>query len=235
MSESSTNADLLERQRLGLRERKKQQTRERIIDVALHLCETQGFDATTVEQIADAADVSPRTVNRYFESKEDIVIAPITEWSAVIAENLRAQPITGNEMRALLDSFLSFVDDVVDDGAAPRFTWFQQMQNIIRTSPAVRAASLDAAEHKMRQMSTVLGERMGSDPDGLAVRLILGTWHTIMRVGTECETEAGPPDCVMSSARGMADAVVRAYHEFARVCAAPIVADPTSEAAATPR
>jgi AcrR family transcriptional regulator len=56
----------------GLRERKKAQTRERIAQVALELFDAQGFHATTIRQVADAAGVSPRTVSGYFPSKEEL-------------------------------------------------------------------------------------------------------------------------------------------------------------------
>jgi transcriptional regulator GlxA family with amidase domain len=51
---------------LGLRERKKQRTHATLIDAAVELCERQGFERTTVDQIAAIADVSPRTFSRYF-------------------------------------------------------------------------------------------------------------------------------------------------------------------------
>src|SRR5581483_8318549 len=58
----------------GLRERKKQQTRERIARVALHLFAERGYDQTTLADIAEAAEVAPRTIFAYFENKEDILL-----------------------------------------------------------------------------------------------------------------------------------------------------------------
>ncbi|WP_067818772.1 TetR/AcrR family transcriptional regulator [Nocardia inohanensis] len=224
--------------RPGLRERKKAQTRTRIIDVALNLCDTQGFDATTVEQIAAEADVSPRTVNRYFASKEDIVIAPVEDWGQALADQLRAQPVTGNELQALLDSFLIVVEEIMDTGHPVPFRWFQQMQRITRDNVTVRAQSMEAADTKTRSMTLVLAERLHTTPDAAPVRMIAATWHAIVRVGMECEFDADSefPDCTTAtSARQLADNVRAAYDEFVRVCAAPTVVGPTAEGASAHR
>ena len=65
-------------QRPGLRERKKQRTRRTIVDVATRLFAEQGYDATTLVQIADEAEIAPSTFFNYFPAKVDIVFAPST-------------------------------------------------------------------------------------------------------------------------------------------------------------
>ncbi len=64
---------------LSRRERKKQETRQRLIETALRLFHEQGYDATTVEQIAEAADVAKGTFFNYFETKEAI-LPVLVEW-----------------------------------------------------------------------------------------------------------------------------------------------------------
>ena len=72
----------------GLRERKKQKTRWAIQEHALRLFAEQGYEATTVDQIAAAAEISPSTFFRYFPTKEDLVIED--EYDALLVEGLRS-------------------------------------------------------------------------------------------------------------------------------------------------
>jgi AcrR family transcriptional regulator len=78
--------------RPGLRERKKQKTRETIIKVALELFAEQGYEHTTIAEIADAAEVSPRTIFAYFPSKEDILFYDLPELQERLAQALRERP-----------------------------------------------------------------------------------------------------------------------------------------------
>src|SRR3954447_2092266 len=76
----------------GRRERKKQRTREALVDAAFRLFQEKGFEASTVEEIADAVDVSSRTFFRYFVSKEDVVLTFQEEQQTMFIECFRARP-----------------------------------------------------------------------------------------------------------------------------------------------
>ncbi|MEV6321477.1 TetR family transcriptional regulator [Nocardia sp. NPDC051787] len=207
----------------GLRERKKQQTRLRIIEVALDLCDAHGFDATTVEQIANAADVSPRTINRYFDSKEAIILGPVQDFGSAVAETLRELPRTGNELAALREAFLRVVDQAADAGSSSpiSFRRYQQMRRILRSSPSVSARSLEHADEKNTAIAAVLAERLGTEPDARAVRLILGAWQLIGTVGMECSGDMFDHEDVAIASRAGRTAFTETFDEFVRTCCVP--------------
>src|SRR5438067_8091267 len=92
----------------GLRERKKQQTRETIERVALRLFAERGYDQTTLDDIADAADVSRRTIFAYFESKEDILFCKEPGYIEKVREMLAQRPPGATTVDALRE-FMSSV------------------------------------------------------------------------------------------------------------------------------
>src|SRR3984893_8251374 len=87
--------------RLGLRERKKQQTRDTIARVALELFAERGYDHTTLAEIADAADVSTRTIFAYFESKEDILFCDEPAFFEQLKQTLEQRPSGATTIDAL--------------------------------------------------------------------------------------------------------------------------------------
>ncbi|MGH2825454.1 MAG: TetR family transcriptional regulator [Actinomycetota bacterium] len=93
---------------LGVRERKKQAARKALTDAALTLFEKKGFDATTVNQIAHLAGMSPRTFFRYFETKEDVVFQDAPRHLEDLRALLRARPASESNGTALRAALLSF-------------------------------------------------------------------------------------------------------------------------------
>ena len=103
----------------GLRERKKQRTRSTLIDAAVELCDKQGFDNTTVDQIAAVADVSPRTFSRYFATKDAVILALIDDMTAAIAVQLARQPAELSPLDAMFGAHIAMIKataSVTSDG-----------------------------------------------------------------------------------------------------------------------
>jgi AcrR family transcriptional regulator len=94
-------------EKLGLRERKKQQTRETIARVALRLFADHGYDKTTLADIAEAADVSPRTIFSYYESKEDILFCQEGEFLEQLKERLEQRPVGTTTVDAIREFIAS--------------------------------------------------------------------------------------------------------------------------------
>jgi AcrR family transcriptional regulator len=98
----------------GLRERKKEQTRRALEDAALDLFERQGFDHTTVEEIAAACDVSPRTFFRYFATKDQVLFGDDAEFSGMLAD-LEQRPPDEVPLRSVRAVFDAKVESYADE------------------------------------------------------------------------------------------------------------------------
>jgi AcrR family transcriptional regulator len=153
--------------RLGLRERKKAKTRAAIREHALRLIQEQGYDATTVEQIAEAAEVSPSTFFRYYPTKEDVVLQDDMDllWiDAFRAQPAELSPITA--MRAALHQAFANMSDA--DMAVLR----QTMD--LAAIPAIRARMLDELARTTQVLAGAIAERSGRAEDDFAVVTIAG-------------------------------------------------------------
>src|SRR6201990_2129602 len=121
----------------GLRERKKARTRATIRQEALRLSREQGYQATTVEQIAAAAEVSPSTFFRYFPTKEDVVLQDDME--AMLVEALEQQPVEMGivaAVRAALRTVTATLDE-------EKWELIRQAAELGMTVPEIRARAMD--------------------------------------------------------------------------------------------
>ena len=102
-------------QSAGLRERKKQRTRQALATAALRLFAEQGYEETTIADIAAAAEVSPRTFFAYFPSKEDVVFAEIDDRLAEVRERLARRPPGETPLETIRDSVLNVLEALVTE------------------------------------------------------------------------------------------------------------------------
>jgi len=157
-----------ERASPGLRERKKAQTRAAIQAQALRLFREQGYDATTMAQIAEAADVSPSTLFRYFPTKEELVL-----WDAfdpLIAAAFAAQPAGLNPIAALRAAFR----EVLSGLPAEERAVLRERVALLLAAPPLRATLLERLAEPMRLLAAMLAERSGRTATDPAVRAAAG-------------------------------------------------------------
>jgi AcrR family transcriptional regulator len=163
---------------LGLRERKKQRTRATLIDAAIELCERQGFEQTTVEQIAAIADVSPRTFSRYFATKEAVCLALVDDAVDVAAVELARLPEDMNHLEALYRASVTMYRNTktasIGELTAPRLMCTLR---IIMSSPTLRQATMEFRPHAV---NVVLARRMGVGLEDRGLQLIAAVWASII-------------------------------------------------------
>ena len=155
-------------EQLGLRERKKARTRASIREHALRLIREQGYQATTVEQIAAAAEVSPSTFFRYFPTKEDVILQDDMDTRMMEAFDRQPpelDPIPA--MRAAIREALAAYDEA--DMAMIRETAALTM-----SVPEVRARAIDEFARTIQVIATAVAKRTGRPGDDLAVRALAG-------------------------------------------------------------
>jgi AcrR family transcriptional regulator len=154
--------------RLGLRERKKARTRALIQEHALRLFREQGYDATSVEEIAEAAEVSPSTVFRYFPTKPDLVI--YDDLDERMIEAFRAQPPELNALQALRASFRSGFGGLAGEEMALQL----ERERLLRGVPELQSAMLGEFARTVGEIADLVAERAGRPADDDAVLALAG-------------------------------------------------------------
>lgn len=140
---------------LGLRERKKARTRETIVRVALELFVKQGFSETTIRQIADAAEVAPRTVSAYFPVKEQLVFHDNAETMAGLRARLTEDRLPGetavDAMRAWISEHITETELDLEDARCRR--------ELIESDPSLR----NYERGQMARLEEIVAEAVAVD------------------------------------------------------------------------
>ncbi|MFF8633867.1 TetR/AcrR family transcriptional regulator [Streptomyces pilosus] len=163
----------------GLRESKKRETRQLISDQATRLFMTQGFESTTIAEIATAARVATKTVTNYFPRKEDMAFDHQDAFVASLAETVSARPAGESVLGALRRTFEAGVaaQDPVIGFAGPDFS------RMIHESPTLSACLRTLHDRREEALAAALAEATGSSPDDITARTaaaLLAAVHRVM-------------------------------------------------------
>lgn len=162
----------------GLRQRKRQETRARLTRAAMALFLERGFEATTIDDIAAAADLSRRSFFHYFASKEDVVAAWQEGAAAALVAEIIARP-AGESMLTAAENAIAGAIKRIDPAEAAA------MSRLKRDNPALQARDQLKYEKLERALAEGLAQRARTKSDRLKARLVAMIATGAMRVGGE--------------------------------------------------
>ncbi|MGO9341123.1 MAG: TetR family transcriptional regulator [Acidimicrobiales bacterium] len=158
----------------GLRERKKAKTRAAIQHEALRLFREKGYEATTVDHIAEAVEISPSTFFRYFRAKEDLVLTD--DYDPLIIEAIRAQPAELSPVRAVRNGLRTLFETMSREELAD----MRDRAELALAVPELRAGMLDQFAQTIRQITGLIAERVGRTSDDFEVSALAGAMLGVM-------------------------------------------------------
>ncbi len=162
----------------GLRERKKARTRAAIREHAVRLFQAQGYGATTIEQIAAAAEVSPATFFRYFPTKEDVVLQDDVD--IITLEALEEQPADLGPIAAFRAAAAA-VRAQLSDADKQRFA---ETTRLTFTVPEIRARAVDELVRTTDVITAAIAARIGASADDFAARTMAGAIIGVIMAAT---------------------------------------------------
>ncbi|MEU6265233.1 TetR family transcriptional regulator [Saccharopolyspora shandongensis] len=164
-----------DRERSGLRERKKQETRLALSWAAIRLAVERGFDNVRVEDIAAEVGVSPRTFNNYFAGKGEAIAARHLERARQISVELRARPESEPLWEAITNAAMArFALGQGTGEDQPDRQWVDGVRLMV-SEPALQGEFVRANATAEAELATAIAERTGTDPArDLYPRLVAG-------------------------------------------------------------
>jgi AcrR family transcriptional regulator len=144
---------------VSLAERKRQLVRDELTEAALKLLAFQGFEATTIDQMAAAAGVSRRTFFRYFQSKEDVIIEFLSDHGRQLSHSLSTRPATEPPAVALHHTLRAFTDTFWEH---PEKSW--RLAKVMISTPPLLARYLERQVTWRSALTAELATRMAVDP-----------------------------------------------------------------------
>jgi AcrR family transcriptional regulator len=171
--------------RPGLRERKKQQTREKIGRVALELFAERGYEQTTLAEIADAADVSTRTIFAYFQSKEDVLFCGEPAFHEALKQALEGRP----EGVTTVDALREFIRATIGPDESIRLR-----KKIVASDESLRLAERARFARVEELITESIARDLDAGPDDIRPPLVAASMtaaFTTMR--DRLEAESGEP------------------------------------------
>ena len=158
---------------LGLRERKKRQTRQLIADAAARLFAQRGYENVAVVDVAEAADVSEQTVYNYFPTKKDLVLDREQDLRDLLTGLIRARPAGISPAAAISDAALDFVASIKD---VPTDQAKGGLDYLAAVSPAVRRLCLEMIDRLADAIAEAIVESTAVTPQVAKVRAIALAW-----------------------------------------------------------
>jgi AcrR family transcriptional regulator len=163
---------------LGLRERKKQQTRRVILESAARLFGKRGFELVTVAEIARAADVSEVTVFNYFPSKEDLVFGRMEFFEEKLISAVRGREVGESALAAFRRPVLDGCKELALEETAERIV---RAGALINSSPALQVRERELAAGYTQALAQVLAEGTRMTPDDVELQGVAGALMSVHR------------------------------------------------------
>ncbi|MGW3254788.1 TetR family transcriptional regulator [Streptomyces fungicidicus] len=170
--------------RPGLRELRKQRTRDALVRAALELFAARGYEGTTVDDIAAAVDVSQRTFFRYFASKEEVAFFVPRLAESHVVDAVRERPRDEAPLEALRRAVLDSWDGINEavEQLVP-LELHMRVYRVIESTPALLAAHLRQATELEEELARIVAEREGVDVDAdPRPRILVAAFGGVVRV-----------------------------------------------------